>query len=656
MKKIILFLFLLSLPLGACSNPSGNNYYLGEEVKYSFLNGKAKISFNSKDIPSFNLYEKKYGETEYSFKKSFSGNDFTTSDYRSSYKIISLIDNKEEVKYSLEIKSYFDGAFDNSNIKIFAPDDRHNRIQNYINQSYEDLKGTEWSLDRACYMFLPGDYSDITLSLGYYTSIHGLGNNPDDVILNKLKVEDHPLTKNALINFWRSLENLSFDNDSMWAVSQATSIRRAHFKNNLVLCQTGASSGGFIANSKIDGTISPGSQQQFLMRNDQFNNWTNSNFNMVFEGCIGEMPQIEENSVKTTIIENNLDVIEKPFLTFDSNKGLGYIVSNNNNHSKGYNWDNSEAEFIPLERFTILHPSDNAASINEALNNNQYILFTPGIYHIDETLNVVKDESIIVGLGYATLSSEKDLDTLMSVKSKHNKISSLLFQNNAKISNYLVLENNDEVTSNSLLSDLFFRVGGQATNITSVDTCLTINQDKVIGDNFWIWRADHGTDKNYIGFDKNYAKNGIIINGDDVTCHALMVEHFYQYQTIWNGENGKMVFYQSETPYEPTQEQWTNDDPSLSEEERLGYASYYINKDIINHKAYGLGIYFVNTTNKQLTSYSSLRAPKNEGIYLEHISALMFSPKSTFMHVVNDTDGIDINLGKGIIIFDKNND
>ena len=47
------------------------------------------------------------------------------------------------------------------------------------------------------------------------------------------------------------------------------------------------------------------------------------------------------------------------------------------------------------------------------------------------------------------------------------------------------------------------------------------------------------------------SNNGLIVNGDDVTAYGLFVEHFQQYQTLWNGEGGAVYFYQSELPYDP---------------------------------------------------------------------------------------------------------
>ena len=41
------------------------------------------------------------------------------------------------------------------------------------------------------------------------------------------------------------------------------------------------------------------------------------------------------------------------------------------------------------------------------------------------------------------------------------------------------------------LYDIHSRVGGQFAGTTT--NCFTINANNVIGDNLWLWRADHGT-------------------------------------------------------------------------------------------------------------------------------------------------------------------
>ena len=89
-------------------------------------------------------------------------------------------------------------------------------------------------------------------------------------------------TFSALVNFWRSAENLSVNPIApsyyggaaidQWAVSQAAPLRRVHIRGALFLFphQGGFSSGGFLADSLVggggpsglDGLVVNASQQQ----------------------------------------------------------------------------------------------------------------------------------------------------------------------------------------------------------------------------------------------------------------------------------------------------------------------------------------------------------------------------------------------------------
>ena len=113
------------------------------------------------------------------------------------------------------------------------------------------------------------------------------------------------------------------------------------------------------------------------------------------------------------------------------------------------------------------------------------------------------------------------------------------------------------------LSDVYFRVGGPHVGKTKV--ALEVNSDNVLIDHTWVWRADHGVEGFTEGVNgdtqrwrTNIGRNGAVINGDHVTATGLFVEHFQQYNTVWNGENGTTIFYQNELPYDPrTQADWT---------------------------------------------------------------------------------------------------
>ncbi len=655
-KKVIFFLpSLLSLSLlFSCGQEEENTENYNGEITYSFKEGKAEFRFEGEDYKEFNLYKKGHNENEYKLLEKLSSPFFSNEDIRASFKIVPLVNGSEKRSYTILVKPYVEGVFGNSNVKVFFPDDDHDEIQQFIDNKYATLCSDEWSEDRVEVLFMPGFYTDITLKNGYYTSFRGLGASPDDCIFSSMQTINHPRTGNALINFWRSAENLSFYRNSTWAISQATSLRRTHFRGDLALFDlkggNGLSSGGFIANSLIDGTINPGTQQQFLMRNDTFASFNHSNMNMVFEGTVGETPKGTWIESRTTLMETSLDVIEKPFLVYDETKGFGYYVPTTLNKNKGHDFSLDDHDFVPLSEFAVMNPNDNAKKINEKLKQNKYILFTPGTYSLDETLEVVQDGSFIMGLGYATLSANGTQKKIMSVKSIDNHMSSLLFQSEGKTENYLVLEEADN-SSRSTLSDLFFRVGGHTSKDVNVDTCLIINQDNVIGDNFWIWRADHG--KN-IGYKKNYGKYGCVINGQHVVCHALMIEHFYKYQLIWNGEYGEVIFYQSETPYDlPSPTYWSRVDEGYEGETAMGYPSYKISDNVINHKAHGIGIYFINTSGIEELVYTALETPCNEGIDLEHVSARYFGGEGRFLHTINDIKGYEEDLNMTIESFNK---
>ena len=113
----------------------------------------------------------------------------------------------------------------------------------------------------------------------------------DVVITGDVHSEGVLANHNATVNFWRSCENLAVlptnNNTMTWAVSQGTWLRRMHVQGSLNLANTdnGAySSGGFLADSTVDDTVSSISQQQWLSRNDIWGHWSGQVWNMVFVG------------------------------------------------------------------------------------------------------------------------------------------------------------------------------------------------------------------------------------------------------------------------------------------------------------------------------------------------------------------------------------
>ncbi|MBA4322129.1 MAG: hypothetical protein C0408_04865 [Odoribacter sp.] len=441
-------------------------------------------------------------------------------------------------------------------------------------------------------MFKPGTYK-LDIRVGYYMHVMGLGNSPEDVVIvgsvSSASVRGGIRTGHVLTNFWRSVENLTIvpavDSTNIWAVSQAAPLRRVYIKGNLKLYD-GASSGGFMADCKIDGTVFSGSQQQWLTRNSVFEKWDGGVWNMMYVGVSNAPPENWPDKPVTTI-NKTPEIREKPYWTYSGGKFILKIPALKKN-SSGVDWDkqNSGEKSVSIADFYLARPgSDNAESINKALKKGKHILFTPGIYPLSKSLKVTRSGTVIMGIGMATLVPVKGNKAIEVSDVDSATIAGLMIDASLIPSETLMQvgepgsEKSHEANP-TFLFDLFFRVGGPHEG--SASSCLLINSNNVYVDHVWLWRADHG---NGVGWDKNKCATGLIVNGDNVTIYGLFNEHFQEYQTIWNGEKGRVYFYQSEMPYDPPS------DDAWKHGETNGYASYKVGDHVKDHKAWGVGVY-----------------------------------------------------------------
>lgn len=549
---------------------------------------------------------------------------------------------EEQMTNNVTYESDGDAVTDKSvfgeNVYVFSPEDDVNEVQDKIDEVYSTQERNQFGTERYAFLFMPGEYDkSININVGYYTTVAGLGILPTDTEIEKLWCNANWMNHNATCNFWRGAENFSVNQYTMWANSQAVSLRRMNFNDGIVLSDgEGWSSGGFIADCALKGTISSGSQQQYLSRNDTWNYWEGGVWNMVFVGIDenriprGNWPYAPYTKVETTEV-----IQEKPFLTYDEEKGFGVFVPEIRKDAVGTSWENgATGTFISLNKFYVANPeTDNADTLNEALSQGKHLLFTPGIYEIDKTIKVENPDTIIYGMGLATLAATEGNAVMETADVSGIKMCGLIFEAGDKESESL-LKIGGEKTEESheenpiILSDLYFRVGGSGEYIGKVDNCVTINTNNVIGDNFWVWRADHGAN---VSWTSNTAKNGIIINGDNVIMYGLFVEHFQEYQTIWNGNGGRLYFYQSEIPYDvPNQESFMSHDGTVN-----GFASYKVGDDVTSHEAWGLGIYSYNR-DAEIDINSAAEVPDVEGVKVHNVCSVVLNGHKGISHVINE--------------------
>jgi hypothetical protein len=530
------------------------------------------------------------------------------------------------------------------NVTIFDSSMSQATIQNKLSSVFNQQQTNQFGTQRYALLFKPGSYN-VDANVGFYTQVAGLGLTPDAVNINghvHAEADWWPDgSQNATQNFWRSAENLSVtppDGQDRWAVSQAAPYRRMHVRGNLLLDDGGWSSGGFIADSKVDGQIRSGSQQQFLTRNSQMGSWSGSNWNMVFVGDQGA-PANSFPSPPNTTVGSSPVIREKPFLYVDNSGNYQVFVPSLRTNATGTTWSGTPAgESLPISTFYIVKPGDSAANMNAALAQGKNLLVTPGVYHLNQTLNVTRANTVVLGLGLATLIPDGGITAMTTADVDGLKIAGLLFD--AGTTNSPVLaeigpsgSGASHAANPTSLSDVFFRVGGAGVGKATVS--LRINSNDVIGDHSWIWRADHGSG---VGWTSNTAQNGLVVNGANVTFYGLFVEHYQQYNTIWNGNNGRTYFYQNEMPYDPPNQ------AAYMNGSTQGWAAYKVADSVTTHEAWGLGSYCFFNTNPSVVSARAFEVPVKAGVKFHNMVTVSLGGKGTISHVINNT-GAAVNSG-----------
>ncbi|GAB3894345.1 RICIN domain-containing protein [Kibdelosporangium lantanae] len=529
------------------------------------------------------------------------------------------------------------------NVVTFDPSMSASTIQSRLNSIFGQQERNQFGGQRYAVLFKPGSYN-VNVNVGFYTQVAGLGLNPDAVTINgAVHAEADWAGGNATTNFWRSAENLSVTpngGNDRWAVSQAAPYRRIHLRGNLQLDDGGWSSGGWISDSKIDGQVRSGSQQQWITRDSQIGSWSGANWNMVFVGVKGapgtSFPNPPYTNVGTAPITR-----EKPFLYIDSAGVYQVFVPGVRTNSSGASWTsgNTPGTSIPLGQFFIAKPGATAADMNAALAAGKNLLVTPGVYHLNQTLNVTRPNTVVLGLGLATLVPDNGITAMNVADVDGVRLAGLLVDAGAADSRTLVQVGPDGSNANhaanpTSLHDVFFRVGG--AGVGKAARSLVINSSNVIGDHTWIWRADHGSG---VGWNTNTAANGLIVNGDNVTFYGLFVEHYQQYNVIWNGNGGRTYFFQNELPYDPPNQ------AAYMNGSTKGWAAYKVGANVTSHEAWGLGSYCFFNVNKSVQSERAFEVPVNSGVrFHDMVTVSLGGGSGAINHVINNT-GAAANAG-----------
>ncbi|MFE6358489.1 discoidin domain-containing protein [Streptomyces sp. NPDC057806] len=533
------------------------------------------------------------------------------------------------------------------NVHVFDPSTPG--IQAKLDAVFKEQESAQFGSGRHAFLFKPGTYSGLNAQIGFYTQIAGLGLRPDDTTINgDITVDAGWFNGNATQNFWRAAENLAVNpvsGTNRWAVSQAASFRRMHVKGGLNLAPNGYgwASGGYIADSKIDGQVGNYSQQQWYTRDSSIGGWSNSVWNQVFSGVQGApatgFPEPRYTTLDTTPISR-----EKPFLYLDGNEYKVFAPAKRTN-ARGTTWESGtpQGESIPLSKFYVVKPGATAATINAAVAQGLHLLFTPGVYHVDQTIQINRADTIVLGLGLATIIPDNGVTAMKVADVDGVRLAGFLIDA-GPVNSPTLLEvgpqgaSADHAANPTTVQDVYIRIGGAGAG--KATTSMVVNSDDTIIDHTWVWRADHGEG---VGWETNRADYGVRVNGDDVLATGLFVEHFNKYDVEWYGERGRTIFYQNEKAYDAPNQ------AAIQNGTTKGYAAYRVDDSVNTHEAWGLGSYCNYNVDPTIRQDHGFKTPVKPGVKFHSLLVVSLGGMGHYNHVINDTGASTVPAGTSTV-------
>jgi hypothetical protein len=119
---------------------------------------------------------------------------------------------------------------------------------------------------------------------------------------------------------------------------------------------------------------------------------------------------------------------EEPFLYTDAQGSYHVFVPAVQHNSSGPSWaSGTEAgRSIPILTFFVASPSTPAAAINVALARGRNLIPTPGVYDLDQPIVVSRPDTVVMGLGFATLVPQHGNAAMIVTANTGVKLSGLI--------------------------------------------------------------------------------------------------------------------------------------------------------------------------------------------------------------------------------------
>ena len=220
----------------------------------------------------------------------------------------------------------------------------------------------------------------------------------------------------------------------------------------------------------------------------------------MFVGCPGAPATNcgqDGTGIPATSIDETPIVAEKPYITIgeDGKYTLHRPVYKTN--QKGPDFEDG-SDLIDFSDVYVASANDSASTINAKLATGLHVVLQPGIYNLDQALNVTHDGQVLLGIGMPTLSATNGNALVEVADGVDARIAGLTLEAGKVKSENLLKWGTDiskgNETTPGIISDVFGRTGGRNDSrdySVESERMFQINNKHVIIDHSWLWRADH---------------------------------------------------------------------------------------------------------------------------------------------------------------------
>ena len=123
-----------------------------------------------------------------------------------------------------------------------------------------------------------------------------------------------------------------------------------------------------------------------------------------------------------------------------------------------------------------------------------------------------------------------------------------------------------------------------------------------------------------------------------MTAYGLFVEHYQKFEVIWNGNGGRVVFFQNEMPYDPPSQAAWMEAPGVP-----GWSAFKIANSVSSFNGFGMGSYSFFNQGLDIFAAHAFEVPVTLPAGSMHDVLTIFLDaqhgKGGILHVVNDAGG-----------------